>query len=362
MNDVNNALGLASPYKQTVSLNDTAVRALLGRSSGAIAMSDAYGKPVPPALLSLSISSSVQSINLYTWAVNSGWDKSAKVEFTINSGVYVWSSSTGTPAITTGGSFPGGLSIVNNGYIMGKGGNGGGSYSSYHFAATSGGPAIRLDVNASITNNGYIGGGGGGGTGWGELVFGGGGAGGGDGAYANYTWVDTNGVSHSSTYGSGGSIGNLGTDGAPAPDWFPVAGGGGGRVMPGAGGAAQTPNSTHFVYGGAGGGSGGSGSAQCYSYVDGPYTSSGAGGSAGGVGGAGDAVADASLNGTTTAGGGGGWGASGGAGYTLTGGYSRIRTIISDFGSGGKAILLGSSSVTATIVSGATRIYGAIST
>lgn len=49
MNNVNQELGRASPYDQTVALNDSVVRTLFGVASGAIRMSDGYGKSnVPP--------------------------------------------------------------------------------------------------------------------------------------------------------------------------------------------------------------------------------------------------------------------------------------------------------------------------
>ena len=43
-NNVNQELGRQSPYNQTVALNDSVVRTLFGKASGAIAMSDGWGK------------------------------------------------------------------------------------------------------------------------------------------------------------------------------------------------------------------------------------------------------------------------------------------------------------------------------
>ena len=40
-------------------------------------------------------------------------------------GVYIWSDSTAIPALDMGGSFLGGLTLINKGFIMGKGGDGG---------------------------------------------------------------------------------------------------------------------------------------------------------------------------------------------------------------------------------------------
>lgn len=49
LNNVNQELGNAAPYTQVISLNDTAVRTLFAIASGAISMSDGYGKSsIPP--------------------------------------------------------------------------------------------------------------------------------------------------------------------------------------------------------------------------------------------------------------------------------------------------------------------------
>jgi hypothetical protein len=52
------------------------------------------------------------------------------VTVTVNAGIYVWSDSTSLPAFDTGSPWPAGstITLVNNGYIMGKGGNGGSNY------------------------------------------------------------------------------------------------------------------------------------------------------------------------------------------------------------------------------------------
>ena len=107
--------------------------------------------------------------------------------FTIPSGAWIWSDSTSTPAITV--DIP--CTIINNGYIIGKGGNGG-SIGSLN--GTNGGPAMNITASSVfITNNSgaFIAGGGGGGAasslitglgGYGYVIAaGGGGAGGGSG-------------------------------------------------------------------------------------------------------------------------------------------------------------------------------------
>lgn len=180
---------------------------------------------------------------------------------TVNSGIYVWSDSISTPALSFSGiNFGDTVTLINNGFIMGQGGKAGNSNNGAH---TAGGAGINLTSNITIDNtnaSAYIGGGGGGCAGFyaGATCYagaygysGGGGAGGGSGG------TSTNGATVVGTVGGNGT------------------GGGGGRIFPGVGGAANT-----------GGGAGGGGW--------------GPGGSANNV--------------SPTNAGGGGWGASGGNG------------------------------------------------
>ena len=75
----------------------------------------------------LTVSSNQTDVNLATLATSAGWNGSSTLNATINSGVYVSSTTTGTPALTVSGSFPGGVTLVNNGTIVGMGGAGGAS-------------------------------------------------------------------------------------------------------------------------------------------------------------------------------------------------------------------------------------------
>ena len=122
-------------------------------SSGEISIEDFYGKSKP---VNLTSGVNVQSASASDYI-------SAGGTLTIPSGTYIWSNSTSTPALTIDLD---NVTIINNGYIIGKGGNGG-----HESAGTAGGPAIRVTgSNVTITNNSgaYIaGGGGGGGGGWG---------------------------------------------------------------------------------------------------------------------------------------------------------------------------------------------------
>lgn len=322
-------LGLTS----TISMNDAAVRTLaaVGGSGTSWSMNSLYGKANKWIA---TISTNQQEMNLATWASANGWNGSKPAEITIGSGVYIWSNNTATPALTTG-SFPGGLTIINNGYIMGKGGGGGAVVPPYgtYIAATSGGNAISLSQSCSINNVGYIGGGGGGGAGVGE---GGGGAGGGSG-----------GSEHDAAGGVGGSIGASGGNGQVVitPWGNGCGGGGGGRVIPGTGGAARGPSFwSGDIYGGLGGGSGGSGGAN-WSEWDGWAWSGGGGGGWGAAGGFPGGA------GTVYSGAGGSANAAGGNGSPIDTGYA--------YGAGGKAIALNGYSV--TWLSGTAQVYGAVS-
>ena len=138
-------------------------------ASGAISIGTFYGKS---AAQTVTLNSNEQQMNLRTKAVALGWNGSAALIFVINTGKYVWSDTVTVAALTTGTNFPNGLTIVNKGYIMGRGDNANHSSNS----GQAGGPAIELNVSVTIDNSsGYIGGGGGGAMG----VYGGGGAGGG---------------------------------------------------------------------------------------------------------------------------------------------------------------------------------------
>ena len=294
-------------------------------SSGQISLSNFHGAVVS---YSLTISSNTQNYNLRTALLAAGYSGSGafSVTVTINSGVYVWSNSTSLAAFDTGSLTGGTINIINNGFIMGKGGVGG---TATNGTGASGGPAMSINQNVTINHTsgtGYIGGGGGGGGS--GAAGGGGGAGGGTGGSASGSsggaggslgGTGGNGGGYGSTGGSGGSAGGGGGswDLKNAPNG---SGGGGGRVFPGVGGAgASRPSGTSNTLGGTGG-------------------------SAGNAGGNGEAAGPG--------GGGGGWGAAGGTGGNGTG------AAISG-GSGGKAINTNGNTVTWTS-GNSSRVYGAV--
>lgn len=269
LGQVNTELGVSATA--TRSLNDSTTRTLFGVASGAISMSQGYGKANQ---FNFTISSNQTNADLRTLAVIAGWDQSTKVVATINSGVVVYSNSTGSYALTISGSFPGGVQLINNGTILGKGGGGGlGGAASpgcncYDFtrggntAGTAGGPALYVSTSVSINNaSGRIAGGGGGGGGGGaggSFVSSGGGGGGGIGngsgggiAYNSYCNGNSNGASGTLTSnGAGGSRG---------------AGGGGGcgsiYEVAGVGGAGGSYGSAGSTGGSGGGGAGAVGGA-----------------------------------------------------------------------------------------------------
>ena len=70
-----------------------------------------------------TVSSDVNKLDLDT--VLTSDNKLGDVDVIINSGVYVYSDATGTPALLTGSGVAGVLTIINNGYIIGAGGAGG---------------------------------------------------------------------------------------------------------------------------------------------------------------------------------------------------------------------------------------------
>ena len=160
LNDVNVELGNSATAQ--ISMNDAAVRGLFAVASGAIQMSDGYGKS---NVFAFTISSTQVNANLRSLAVAAGWDQSTAVEATIGSGVNINGSvaANSTAALTIDGSWPGGVTLINNGSITGRGGNGNNGNVGPYVAAQAGGRALSVSVAVTIDNQGTIAGGGGGG-------------------------------------------------------------------------------------------------------------------------------------------------------------------------------------------------------
>jgi hypothetical protein len=319
LNQVNVELGLTATAQ--ISLNDAAVRSLFGKASGAISMSDGFGKSAGFSLTK-TITTNTLNYNLLSDMVANGYTNGNgyTVNLTIASNVYVWSDSS-TPGFDTGAiTGTGTITLTNNGFIIGKGGKGSGQGSSGpQLNGTAGSAAMNIQRNITIVNNSYIAGGGGGGGCNVNFAGGGGGAGGGAGGDIQ------------AAGGAGGAVGSTGANGVQS-FYYPGSGGGGGRILPGVGGAGGVAD-INVNNGGRGGGAGGGGGGGLDKNNIYP---GGSGGSAGNVG-------QGQLG---AAAGGGGWGASGGAAQP------------SLPGAGGKCINLNGYTATFTVTG--TR-YGAIS-
>lgn len=164
------------------------------------------------------------------------------VELIVNAGVVIGSTSTGSFALDINTSWATGdtIKIVNNGTIVGRGGNGGSGdnstcsviweaiVESYRCqnngsaytpgVAGSAGPAIRAQRTITLVNNGTIAGGGGGGKGYGANYNGaGGGQGalGGTGGMSGGIYACTSEFGSCDYMGPGGAAGGSGTVSAP---------------------------------------------------------------------------------------------------------------------------------------------------
>jgi hypothetical protein len=275
------------------------------------------------------------------------------ITITVNNGIYIYSTSTAAAALTISGTTSGDrIFLINNGFIMGKGGD----------AGLNGGPALSLASNTTITNNSYIAGGGGGGASitTGNTAGGGGGAGGGAG-----------GATSAQAGGTGGAIGQSGSNGATnfntGAGIVTGGGGGGGRILPGNGGRGgyaqflESVNGALLAINGLGGGAGGGGGkyrafpSGGYGPLNNPNTPMGVGGGGGGWGAAGGLAFTGTVVYETivNAGPGGSANAPGSNAYIqATDGAAGTR------GTGGKAINLNGYSVT-YITTGS--IFGAVS-
>jgi len=260
---VNTELGYSSTAQ--ISLNDSAVRTLagVGASPATISASNLSGKA---NTFSLTIASNQTNANLRSLAVAAGWGGTTKVIATINSGIYISSNSTGTPALRVDGSFPGGVTLNNNGAIIGMGGAGGIGGSEYQVqgVGAGGGGALSVAVPITINNAGTIGGGGGGGSGGGAASY-----------------VDSSGKGSVTVYIGGGGGGGgrssaaANSAGGARGNTYAFAGGAGTVSAAGTGGAGGNSGGATAQNGGNGGGWGSSGVATGNSAGAGGYAVSG---------------------------------------------------------------------------------------
>ena len=284
LNDMHIEVGGSSGSQ--VSINDSDIRVLIGKSSGAQnSFSEYYGASNSFAF---TISSNTVHANLSSLATAAGWDGSSALDVTVNSGVWLYATSTSNYGLTINVA---NTTLRNYGKIIGMGGVGS---SSAQGNGSAGGAALRVTQSGcSIINysGAYIAGGGGGGGGsdfWGGGGGGAGGANGGSNIYGKgggsgggLNSSGSNGATETTTNdgGEGGQAGGSGSDFG--------GGGGGGRILPGTrrtaisvsgyGGYVGTPG-----YGGAGGEAGGNGTTSSTGAWRGAAGGGGGWGSAGG--------------------------------------------------------------------------------
>ena len=280
LNQVNVELGISGTTQR--GLGDSTTRTLFDVASGQIAMSNGYGKA---NTFTLNISSHTADVNVSSAATAAGWDGSVELFVNIASSVYCYATSL---AATTGQGLlvNTACTVTNSGYIIGKGGRGGGRNWPNH-----GGTAIRITASGVVVVNNsgaYIAGGGGGGNG----SYGGGGAGGGERHYG----------------GGEGAAGQSGADGNNGVNAYYQGKGGG--TGGGAGGSDSARTTSNIGYGGGGGriinGTGGAGGS-------GGVGKGGDGGSGNSIGQGGSGPpGQATVWQRQTSGGGGGWAALGG--------------------------------------------------
>ena len=226
-----------------------------------------------------------ENLNLAEWALDRGWNGVDKAIITIRSGVYIYSDDMDRPALTTG-DWPGGLRLINNGFIMGRGGDGG-SYAAGRYPNLSwsigappgknlwdgwdGSDAIFINTTdrITITNQGAIAGGGGGGAGSGTGNFGGGGGGAGGGKGGVGSYVNVNKLpGEPNAWESGGEGGAPGLPGGDGGQWrnLPITT------------TIRRPDNPDAYFGGGGGESGGAGSGGYQRSGNDPHGGGGGGG------------------------------------------------------------------------------------
>jgi hypothetical protein len=309
--------------------------------------------------LSYTIAANVVNFNVLVNSIPRYILGKSDITVTVNANVYASSIIQGSRALRILGASTGDtVKLVNNGYIAGWGGNGGGlatfdvtgcceGYVASASIPSDGTLAFEYSTLSpaplTIENNGYIGGGGGGGgAGFNDtsdnpyFSYGGGNGGGGAGGGISYS---TPGFGYNRARAT--PTAPTGLNGLQIYTGFDCAGvnfyqgGGGGFIFPGVGGFASGRGV------GIGGGSGGSGGL----FYIGSYTPSNNGGNANENA---PNPSDGPVN-SLIAGGGGGWGANGARGYVITNIYQ--------FGAiGGPAIKTNGNPV--TISTGLSRIYG----
>ena len=306
LTDIQNEFGGTSP----ISLSEYYSAVSGVPASGAINMGAFRGKS----------SSTTIAANTNYLQINASSYISSGGTLNIPSSVWIWSDNTGVPALNVDVA---NATIINNGKIIGKGGDGGNEAGVTSGGA--GGPAIRISASGvQIQNNSgaYIAGGGGGGAyvnGAGANdAGGGGGAGGGRGGTSNPNQAGgaggaigqqgANGTGHNSgNIAFGGTAGGSGglADESSSGSKYGTGAGGGGRILPGTQTATWTAGRSGLRAlgkGGGGGQAGASGGTQGNGTAGNGGGGWGApgGGSGGGAGGAAIQIASGSSGYTSS--------------------------------------------------------------
>lgn len=291
-------------------------------TSGAISFNNFYGT-ANRVIREITISTNQQNYVFDPSKISAYNAGSTDAIININEGVYIWSDSNVQGALIVSGWASGDtVKVVNKGFIIGKGGEGGpasraptGNISSQ--GGTVGGPAIKVIGNVPITVNtswptSYVAGGGGGGASsyyGGLFSAGGGGAGGGKGG--NIT--DSANPGANRIGGAGGVLGAVGAGGPGDNDLY-NSGAGGGRILPGVGGQASLSTTEGRSVGGGAGGTG--------AWSDGRNYAAQVPNGQGAAGGAG-----------------GGWGALGTPGWFSN--NNQLSNFMPSYGNGGSADAIG---------------------
>jgi hypothetical protein len=204
-----------------------------------------------PVTFNYTISGSGGGVDARSGAISAGWNGSDPLTITVNSGVVLKGSAGGSYGLLISGSFPGGVTLVNNGVICGDwaaGGSGGygvvGSWGSSGGDGTAGGQGLYVNITAGGPLKGYNYG----------VIAGASGGGGGGGSSNNNTSTATNaggnggnGMNYYQSYGTG-SAGQAYGDGT-----YGGTGGNGGSAYGDAGSAGQQGTGNYWTNGGNGG-------------------------------------------------------------------------------------------------------------
>lgn len=250
-------------------MNNSCLRTLSGTTSGSqVSFSSFYGKA---NAFTYTISANKTNFCMRAGAVTAGWNGTSKLNVVINSGVIISSNSTGTPAMTISGAYPGTVTVTNNGTIVGMGGCGGhGQNWCGSGQSGGGGGGTALKVSSAVTFNntsGVIAGGGGGGGGGGAgsaqpipccriYYSGGGGGGGGRSSNAANSGGGGGGTSNGTACAGGGGNGTYAAaGGGGGGSCYGSSGGNGGNwgaASSGAGGKATCGAGTYITWAGTG--------------------------------------------------------------------------------------------------------------